>query len=266
MNEKNGPTTINDLLGGGKIPTGERIDDYSPIELLALDEPKYEILNNGQSELFPKIVYDFFKQENRNAKDWTRFLGYFNLGIGVYDKDSNTTGMLSAEISTKKMDFEDDPDLRAVVQAGFLLLCGVNNELMTGFFGSKSFKSGEKNRFSEVFLQRLEVIRQTRAEYPLKHPEEFPKIAKAFKTIKKNLDIDPLEIFTNRHIPPLNGNKKSRSLYDILQLVSMASTGSWTKANLARRFNFANNHIYKLLNGKTLTFSEKTRNALKGKI
>ena len=92
MEESKTPETINDALAQSE---GDEGAVYTPVEILALDEPKHEITRSAQSESFPKIVQNFFKSENYSEKAQAKFLSYFNLDSGVYDELKNPTGMLA---------------------------------------------------------------------------------------------------------------------------------------------------------------------------
>ena len=269
IDKRERPTTIDSALGVSQMPSGEVATEYSPIELLALDEPKYELLSKEQSEMFPRIVYDFFQDKNHNSKEWARFLGYFNINIGVYDAIENPTGMLSGEIRENRINYEDDINLNVAVKAGFLMFCGVKTNLVSSFFGASTTKKssrGNNARFSKVFFERLDTIRKVRAEYPLRRPKEFAKINKALKTIKKNLGLDPLEIFTDGHIPLLHTSSMYKTLEEILILISMASGGQWTKAALSKRLGFHQVSLSDYFSGGNDLLSKKARDSLDSKI
>ena len=242
--------------GGEEVP-------YSLVELLALDAPTYEILHNGQSLLVPKIVHDFHMAEKNDAT-LDRFLGYFGLNRGVYDEEHNPHGVLARSGKTSQ-------NYRKLCEALVLDLLGVSNENKIGFFSKNMILQDSIGPLiSDAFIRQRQEVNRSRKLLPLQQSALFPRIDRFLKQIERQTGLKPEEIFKSDAIPPLHTAVATRrakrfGLDMHLQFFALATTGNYTRKNLASRLGMSTHTVTKWAQYKQgeSPFSEKARAVLK---
>lgn len=213
--------------------SGFRLEDFpkqfSELELLGLDEPKFSLIRNaadGEHHLMvSKLVYFLFTVEG--AVEEVR--KHFKLDI---QKDN------MGRVPQNKTD-----GYKLIL----LRLLGVKYDdvVELGYHRTGNLSDGFKKKKSEQ-----DSLRNT---YPFRHPEEFPKIHQLLKQIKDLTGLDKEELFQEGKIPSpflwsargssvsaasLKEGRKIILLEDILGIAIDALSGEMTFTELAQKHKY----------------------------
>lgn len=203
--------------------------DFSEFELLGMDEPKYEVRNQGGAKDFPAIVA-YLDKYPAKAQD---ILARFELTNEVYDPESNPGGILLSEPVTKR-----EYAKARIANHVALRFAGVTSTTLSEFF---SYSSGALAKLSPAFKKAVTLADRKRANYALEHREEFPKIQALFGEIEHQTGLKGAELFTvvpalSEWLTPQGSNRNIRPivLQEALEMILALLKGESMYALAAR--------------------------------
>ncbi len=168
----------------------EDVENLTKIELYGHDEPKTSFGGFGQTLFVSKAVAILANAKDENIIPiCSALLTRFGLKMDVgkrgdfFSNDSNA-------LKPRDMKY------------ALLRLLGITVNSMRASFGYKELGS---RALSSNFEADVARIQEERNIFPLKNPEQFPKVQAALEMIKRiSPEIDPINIFEKKRIPPVS--------------------------------------------------------------
>ena len=159
------PKPINQFLQQSESGKNlEDINSFNDLEWLGLDEPRFEIVSRGQSEVFPRIVKFIVERKIEDAA--ATILPHFGLNEGIFDEVKSPRGIFRA--------FPKPQNKHAVLLSALLNCSGVRRQDIRSMFTQTEKVT---SHLSDAWSNKLQELNHKREMFAIDHLDD-PKFAK----------------------------------------------------------------------------------------